>query len=59
MDQEILLRVLERLALVLVLAPAAFPFLGRFGRQVRTAAIALYAVAMGTAIVLTLLYFIG
>ncbi len=57
-EQQILL-VLERLVLVLVIAPAAFPFLRRFGPQLRMAAIIVYAVAMAIALVLSAIYFLG
>ena len=59
MTEEQLLLVLQRLVLILAIAPAAFPFLHRFGAGLRTAAIVLYAVAVGIAIVLSLVYFLG
>ena len=59
MTEEQLLRALERLALALFIAPAAFPFLRRYGRPVMILAVTVYIVALGAALVLTALYFLG
>ena len=59
MSEQQILAILERLVLILVIAPAAFPLLRRFRRQLLVAAIALYAVAVLIALVLTALYFMG
>lgn len=59
MSEGEILRVIERLVLILAIAPAAFPFLRRFRRELRIAAITLYGIAMAAALVLVAIYFLG
>ena len=58
MTEDQLLSVLQRLALVLAIAPAAFPFLHRFGRGLMIAAVVVYAIAFAIAAALALAYFV-
>lgn len=59
MTEEQLLLALERLALALFIAPAAFPFLHRVGRPLRVLAVVVYLAALAVALTLAAMYFIG
>lgn len=59
MTEDQLFQAMKWSSLLLLIAPAALPALGRFGAKLRLAAIVVYLVAVGIAATLAVLYFLG